>query len=97
MEPITGRTASSPADIATKNVLALNTGMFELYGDAGCGGVGETSRLIIFCHVTSPPVAICCMLTAKQEPTRNAKTTKGRKWQRPQSISSTPSGDRKPN
>ena len=35
MEPITGRTASSPADTATKNVLALNTGMFELYGDAG--------------------------------------------------------------
>jgi hypothetical protein len=31
MEPITGRTA----DAATKNVLALNTGMFELYGDAG--------------------------------------------------------------
>src|SRR5439155_16204871 len=35
MEPISGRTASSPADTATKNVLALNTGMFELYGDAG--------------------------------------------------------------
>jgi hypothetical protein len=32
---ITGRTASSPADTATKNVLALNTGMFELYRDAG--------------------------------------------------------------
>ena len=35
MEPISGRTASSPADTATKDVLALNTGMFELYGDAG--------------------------------------------------------------
>src|SRR5947209_136152 len=34
MEPITGRTASSPADTATKNILALNTGMFELYDDA---------------------------------------------------------------
>ena len=34
MAPIAGRTASSPADTATKNVLALNTGMFELYGDA---------------------------------------------------------------
>jgi hypothetical protein len=34
MEPITGRTASGPADTATKNVLALNTGMFELDGDA---------------------------------------------------------------
>jgi len=34
MEPITGRTSSSPAGTATKNVLALNTGMFELYGDA---------------------------------------------------------------
>jgi hypothetical protein len=35
MEPITGRTASSPADTATKNALALNTGMFELYRDEG--------------------------------------------------------------
>ena len=34
MEPISGRTSSSPAEIATKNMLALNTGMFELYGDA---------------------------------------------------------------
>src|SRR5216683_8364150 len=34
MAPIAGRTVSSPADTATKNVLALNTGMFELYGDA---------------------------------------------------------------
>src|ERR1700730_708517 len=35
MQPIAGRTASSPAETATKNMLALNTGMFELYGDAG--------------------------------------------------------------
>ncbi len=34
MQPITGHTASSPAETATKNVLALNSGMFELYGDA---------------------------------------------------------------
>ena len=34
MAPIAGRTASTPAETATKNVLALNTGMFELYGDA---------------------------------------------------------------
>jgi hypothetical protein len=34
MAPIAGRTASSAAETATKNVLALNTGMFELYGDA---------------------------------------------------------------
>jgi hypothetical protein len=34
MEPISGTTVSSPADTATKNMLALNTGMFELYGDA---------------------------------------------------------------
>jgi hypothetical protein len=34
MQPIAGHTASSPAEIATKNVLALNSGMFELYGDA---------------------------------------------------------------
>jgi hypothetical protein len=36
MAPISGlTTAATPADIATKDVLALNTGMFELYGDAG--------------------------------------------------------------
>src|ERR1700730_11234368 len=35
MEPIAGRTASSPADIAAKNVLTLNTSMFQLYADAG--------------------------------------------------------------
>src|SRR6201991_535270 len=34
MEPISGLTTTTPADIATKDVLALNTGMFELYGDA---------------------------------------------------------------
>src|SRR3979411_875856 len=34
MAPISGRTVSSPADTAIKNVLALNTAMFELYDDA---------------------------------------------------------------
>jgi hypothetical protein len=34
MAPIAGKTAATPADIATKDMLALNTGMFELYGDA---------------------------------------------------------------
>ena len=34
MQPIAGHVASSPAETATKNVLALNTGMFDLYGDA---------------------------------------------------------------
>src|SRR5438445_6728245 len=34
MAPIAGRPSSSPADTATKNVLALNTMMFELYDDA---------------------------------------------------------------
>jgi hypothetical protein len=34
MRPIAGHSASSPAEIATKNVLALNSGMFELYNDA---------------------------------------------------------------
>ena len=34
MGPIEGRTISSPADTATKNVLALNSMMFELYDDA---------------------------------------------------------------
>ena len=34
MQPIAGHAASSPAETATKNVLALNAGMFELYGDA---------------------------------------------------------------
>ncbi len=35
MEPISGVTVSTAAETATKNVLALNTGMFELYADAG--------------------------------------------------------------
>jgi len=35
MAPIAGPTSSTPAEVATKDVLALNTAMFELYGDAG--------------------------------------------------------------
>jgi hypothetical protein len=35
MAPISGPVTATPADIATKDMLALNTGMFELYGDAG--------------------------------------------------------------
>jgi hypothetical protein len=35
MAPISGHVTATPADIATKDMLALNTGMFELYGDAG--------------------------------------------------------------
>jgi len=34
MEPISGRTSSSPAEVATRDMLALNTGMFELYDAA---------------------------------------------------------------
>src|SRR6266481_4340431 len=34
MAPISGRTVSSPAETSTKNVLALNTAMFELYDNA---------------------------------------------------------------
>jgi hypothetical protein len=34
MAPISGLTASTTADTATKDVLALNAGMFDLYGDA---------------------------------------------------------------
>jgi len=34
MEPISGVATSTPADTATKDVLALNTSMFELYSDA---------------------------------------------------------------
>jgi hypothetical protein len=34
MQPIAGRTTSSPAQTATDNVLALNTGMFALYDSA---------------------------------------------------------------
>jgi hypothetical protein len=35
MAPISGLATSTPAETATRNVLALNTMMFELYGDAG--------------------------------------------------------------
>ena len=35
MAPIAGKTAATAADIATNDMLALNTGMFELYGNAG--------------------------------------------------------------
>ena len=34
MAPIAGKTAATPSEMATKDMLALNTGMFELYGDA---------------------------------------------------------------
>jgi hypothetical protein len=34
MAPIAGKTAATPADIASKDMLALNSGMVELYGDA---------------------------------------------------------------
>ena len=34
MAPIAGKTAATPAEMATRDMLALNTGMFELYGDA---------------------------------------------------------------
>jgi hypothetical protein len=34
MAPISGKSAATASDIATKDMLALNTGMFELYGDA---------------------------------------------------------------
>ena len=34
MAPIAGKTAATSSDTATKDMLALNTGMFELYGDA---------------------------------------------------------------
>ncbi|MFH0302938.1 hypothetical protein AAFX91_38415 [Bradyrhizobium sp. 31Argb] len=34
MAPISGKTNATPANTATKDVLALNTAMFELYGDA---------------------------------------------------------------
>jgi hypothetical protein len=33
MAPISGQTQSSAAEVATKNVLALNSMMFDLYGD----------------------------------------------------------------
>ena len=34
MAPIAGKTAATASDTATRDVLALNTAMFELYGDA---------------------------------------------------------------
>jgi len=34
MAPIAGKTAATSSDTATRDMLALNTGMFELYGDA---------------------------------------------------------------
>ena len=34
MAPISGKSAAAASDIATKDMLALNTGMFELYGNA---------------------------------------------------------------
>ena len=34
MRPISGVTESSTDETATENMLALNTGMFELYGEA---------------------------------------------------------------
>ena len=34
MAPISGKTATTPGETATNDMLALNTGMFELYGDA---------------------------------------------------------------
>ena len=34
MQPIAGHTASTPAETATKNVLTLNSSMFDLYGNA---------------------------------------------------------------
>src|ERR1700754_3669679 len=34
MEPISGRTPTAPADVATKDVLALNSAMFDLYDGA---------------------------------------------------------------
>jgi hypothetical protein len=34
MAPIAGPTSATPGEIATKDVLALNTGMFDLYGEA---------------------------------------------------------------
>jgi hypothetical protein len=34
MAPIAGKVVATPSEIATKDMLALNTGMFELYGNA---------------------------------------------------------------
>ena len=35
MQPIAGLVTTNPAEVANDNVLALNTSMFQLYGDAG--------------------------------------------------------------
>lgn len=35
MQPIAGTATTTPVEVATQNVLALNTAMFSLYGDAG--------------------------------------------------------------
>ena len=35
MRPIAGAVSSTPAQVATRNILALNTAMFDLYGAAG--------------------------------------------------------------
>ncbi|MBN9559875.1 MAG: hypothetical protein J0H14_03980 [Alphaproteobacteria bacterium] len=35
MQPIAGTTTTTPTEAATQNVLALNTAMFSLYGEAG--------------------------------------------------------------
>src|SRR5271154_3289782 len=35
MQPIAGAVTTSTAEVANDNVLALNTSMFQLYGDAG--------------------------------------------------------------
>jgi hypothetical protein len=34
MAPISGKAAATSSDVATKDMLALNIGMFELYADA---------------------------------------------------------------
>src|SRR5262245_2998361 len=34
MEPISGKTTAAPSDVATKDVLALNSAMFDLYDGA---------------------------------------------------------------
>ncbi|WFU44823.1 hypothetical protein QA640_21610 [Bradyrhizobium sp. CB82] len=34
MAPISGKSAAAPGDVATRDVIALNTAMFDLYGDA---------------------------------------------------------------
>jgi hypothetical protein len=34
MEPISGKTTATPSDVTTKDVLALNSAMFDLYDNA---------------------------------------------------------------